>query len=34
MWRDESATLVASVCLNWQDPEFWGADDDTEVGYQ
>ncbi|WP_324197660.1 GNAT family N-acetyltransferase [Nocardia abscessus] len=33
VWRDESAALVAAVRLIWRDPEFWGADDDTEAGY-
>ncbi|WP_454195747.1 GNAT family N-acetyltransferase [Nocardia sp. Marseille-Q1738] len=33
VWRDESETLVAAVRLVWRDPEFWGADDDTEAGY-
>ncbi|MEU7764338.1 GNAT family N-acetyltransferase [Nocardia sp. NPDC049190] len=33
VWRDKSATLVGAVRLVWRDPDFWGADDETEAGY-
>ncbi|WP_245745993.1 GNAT family N-acetyltransferase [Nocardia altamirensis] len=33
VWRDDSGALLAAVRVIWRDPEFWGADDDTEAGY-
>ncbi|WP_330229043.1 GNAT family N-acetyltransferase [Nocardia sp. NBC_00508] len=33
VWREKPETLVAAVRLIWRDPEFWGADDDTDAGY-
>ncbi|WP_141691875.1 GNAT family N-acetyltransferase [Nocardia brasiliensis] len=33
VWRDDTGTLLATVRLVWRDPDFWGADDDTEAGY-
>ncbi|WP_245562672.1 GNAT family N-acetyltransferase [Nocardia araoensis] len=33
VWRDASGALISAVRLIWQDPEFWGADDDTAAGY-